>query len=127
MTQKNNIIEISLPFKADFVSVARLSVSGIASRLAFDIEEIEDIKVSISEVCNKFILSGSKITEHFNIVFKILKREIIIVFKCSDVSLRSIFDSDDGLGVSIIKALMDDVKILNEDDEIISISKKLER
>mgnify|MGYP006286660549 FL=1 len=127
MTQKNNIIELSLPFKADFVSVARLSVSGIASRLGFNIDEIEDIKVSISEVCNKFIFSGSKITEHFTIMFKIINQGIVIDFKCRDVSLRNIFERDDGLGLSIIEALMDDVKISNENDKIISISKKLER
>jgi len=51
------IFELALPLRAEYVSIARLTVSGVANRAGFDFDEIEDIKVSLSEVCNQ-IISG---------------------------------------------------------------------
>ena len=48
MDTNSEKIELRLPFKAEYVSVARLTASGIASRIGFDIEAIEDIKVAIA-------------------------------------------------------------------------------
>ena len=47
--------KLLLPLKAEFVSVARLTGSGIANRAGFDFDAIEDIKVVLSEVCNSLI------------------------------------------------------------------------
>ena len=44
-----------IPCSAEFIGVVRLAVSGIASRMNFTIEEIEDIKISISEACTNAI------------------------------------------------------------------------
>jgi len=51
-------VSVLIPPKAEYVSIARLTASGIASRMGFDIDEIEDIKVSISEVINRMIDKG---------------------------------------------------------------------
>lgn len=40
---------MNIPNKAEYVGVARLAVSGIATRLNFSIEEIDDIKIAMSE------------------------------------------------------------------------------
>jgi len=48
-------VELSIPMRAEYVSIARLTAAGVANRLGFDIDAIEDIKVSISEVCNRII------------------------------------------------------------------------
>lgn len=126
MGTTNDIIELTLPLKAEYVSVARLTASAIANRIGFDIETIEDIKVSVAEVCNKLIQTGSKLTENYNIIFKVSFDTIYIVFDSEDKSLRCIFNSDESeLGLSIIHALMDDVEICS-DKFILSISKVLE-
>jgi len=62
-------IELTLPFKAEYVSVARLVASGVCNRIGFDIETIEDIKVAISEVCSKIVSMGSKITDNYTIIY----------------------------------------------------------
>ncbi|NMA66934.1 MAG: anti-sigma regulatory factor, partial [Clostridiaceae bacterium] len=38
MITEADCIEVTLPFKAEYVSVVRLTVSGIANRMGFDIE-----------------------------------------------------------------------------------------
>ena len=48
-------VSVIVPSKPEYVSVVRLTASGIASRMGFDIDDIEDIKVSISEVINRMI------------------------------------------------------------------------
>lgn len=120
-------IELSLPFKAEYVSVARLTASGIAARVGFDIETIEDIKVALAEVCNKLVSNGSKITECYVIVFKISDKKVDITIKCDDKSLGSIFRREnDELGISIIEALMDSFEVSADDSYILSMSKELE-
>ena len=119
-------IKLFLPFKAEYVIVARLTASGVASRIGFDIDTIEDIKVAVSEVCNKFVNLGSKIANDFTVIFNVGLNKLTITFDCNDKSLRCIFDENDEFGVSIITALMDEVEFHTENDYIFSISKVLE-
>lgn len=127
MGKKADIIELVLPFMAEYVSVARLAVSGIANRIGFDIETIEDIKVAIAEVCNKIVGVGSKSAGCYKLIFAISDRNLDIIFDCEDKSLKCIFDANNNeLGVSIINALMDDVDFCPENNYLLSISKILE-
>ena len=48
-------VVLTIPMRAEYVSIARLTAAGVANRAGFDIETIEDIKVSLSEVCNRII------------------------------------------------------------------------
>ena len=54
MTKKLEI-SLQIPALAEFVGVARLAISGVAARMNFTIDEIEDIKISISEACTNVI------------------------------------------------------------------------
>lgn len=126
VAKDSDIIELLVPFKADFVSVSRLTASGIASRMGFDIEDIEDIKVTVSEVCSKLIEHGSNTAQQYKITFYISENNLKIIFDCEDKSLKCIFDSrEDGLGLSIINALMDGVELCPNDDYILSMSKTI--
>ena len=127
MTILKDSIELLLPFKAEYVSVARLTASGIASRIGFDIETIEDIKVAIAEVCNKLIKTGSSTAESYRLIFKIYESSLVTVFDCEDKSLKCIFkNEEDELGLSIINALMDSAELCTDDNYLLSITKVLE-
>ena len=49
-------IVISIPSDAGYIRVVRLAVMGIASRMALSFEDIEDIKLAVSEACNNAVL-----------------------------------------------------------------------
>ena len=49
------VIKIKIPAESDYVGVVRLAVSGIAARMNFTIDEIEDIKVAVSEACTNAV------------------------------------------------------------------------
>ncbi len=53
-----DVVELRIPAKAEWVSIARLAVSAVASRLQFSIEEIEDVKLAVAEALVHAIARG---------------------------------------------------------------------
>ena len=122
-----NKVELTLPFKAEYVSIARLTASGVSNRMGFDIETIEDIKVALAEVCNKLVAYGSSVCDSYKIIFNISEKELNIVFDSKDKTLDSLFrEEHDELGISIIQALMDSLSLSDDSSYILSMSKSIE-
>ena len=48
-----DLIRFSVPGKPEYVSVVRLAISSAANTAGFDVEDIEDIKIAVSEVCTQ--------------------------------------------------------------------------
>src|SRR5579862_3115785 len=53
-------IEMSVPAQPEYVRLVRLVMAGIGNALAFNVEEIEDIKMAVSEAFNMFHPSRSQ-------------------------------------------------------------------
>ncbi len=109
---------------AEYMSVIRLTTSSLASKIGFDVEEIDDIKVSIGEACTNIIKHGlNKGYDSFNIEYSVYEDQLTISVKDSgdgfDISKikepkidHNIEEVDySGLGIFIIKSLMDKVEI----------------
>jgi serine/threonine-protein kinase RsbW len=122
---KNDVITIKLPSKAEYVSIARLAASVISNTVGFDIEEIDDIKVAVGEACNNAVLHGNSEDSEYEINFMLSDEKIHIEVKDNGIG----FDEDkyeepdldnlkgNGLGIYIMKSLMDEVDILANDNE----------
>ena len=54
------VITLTIPAKPEYVSIARLTISGIATRMQFTIEEIDDLKIAISEACTNAVQHAHK-------------------------------------------------------------------
>jgi serine/threonine-protein kinase RsbW len=50
-----------IPSRPEYVGVARLAILGVASRMRFSYDEVEDIRLAVGEACTRSIdrLSGS--------------------------------------------------------------------
>ena len=122
----NKEIELATPLVPALVSVVRLTVSGIASAIGFNIETIEDIKVAVSEVCNKLIINAQKSEDKFIIRFKVTTQKFIITFlsQQNNAMQINVFDEQDEFGIAIVNALVDEVTIYDAEDsgKIISLS-----
>jgi serine/threonine-protein kinase RsbW len=57
--QAAEAVGVTIPAKPEFVSVARLTAATVAARQSFSYDEIEDLKIAISEACNALILAGT--------------------------------------------------------------------
>jgi len=121
-------IALRLPCKAEYVSVARLTVSGIASRAGFDIDTVEDIKVAVSEVCSRLINTTDDSGRQYEIRFDIHSDKLVITFTSDTGHDPCIFNSDEGgLGMSIINAFMDEVEYCPGNKQyILSMTKNFE-
>ncbi|HIW31965.1 MAG TPA: anti-sigma B factor RsbW [Candidatus Paenibacillus intestinavium] len=121
-------IRLQIPALADYIDIVRVCLFGIASKLSFSYEDIEDMKVAVSEACNNAVLHGSSTSQLQN---------IDICFESSDNSLTikvsnkgASFQHEDavedasplpetdvselpvgGLGIFLMQALMDDVTV----------------
>lgn len=51
-------ISVSIPASPAYIQVVRLIASGLATRLRFTIDEIEDLKIAVDELCA--YLTGSQ-------------------------------------------------------------------
>lgn len=106
----NEQIKLTLPINAAYVSAARLTASSVANRLKFDIEEIEDIKVAVSEACTYIIRKPCFSTKNdFKIEFDLSENiiKILLSVECD----KKIDVDDDEMSVQVIKALMDSYSV----------------
>jgi len=120
-------VSILVPRKAEYVSVVRLTASGIASRMGFDIDDIEDIKVSISEVLNRLLEKGVS-SDNIRIDFHLSGNTVKIDFIMPDSSIQGIYgDEEEDFAFGIIRSLMDEVNLNADEHVVVSMTKKLER
>ncbi len=131
-SSKPEVIELKLPAKAEYMNVVRLSIAGIGERMNFSVDDIEDIKIAVGEACINSIRHGyqEKVSEEnlIHICFLIHSKKLEIVIKDNGKG----FDSSGiaeylektgdektegiGLGVQLMKTLMDEVKYSSSPD-----------
>lgn len=51
-------VRLDVPATPEFLRLARVTASGLASRLGFSYDEVEDLRLALDELC--FALTGSK-------------------------------------------------------------------
>lgn len=114
-----DIIKLSIPRKPDYISLVRLTTSGIAHSMALNIDDIEDIKVSIGEACiNALSLNN---TEEISLVFEVDEDKLCIRVKDVKEKIPKELDQskERELGILIIKSLMDEVEFNEEEIKMI--------
>jgi len=114
--QGAQVVELQIPCRPEYVSVVRLAVAGVASRLPFGYDVIEDIKQAVAEACNNAIEHGKPAG--------LSPDEATVVVRCkvtnSALQIEVIdqgpgFDperTEKGLGMAIMEALMDEVEYI---------------
>ncbi len=140
----SDLIELTIPAKLDYIGVVRLTISGIANRAGLAYDDIEDIKLAVSEACTNAVRHAYK------------EKEGTIRIKCNVTGDRlhifvadngDSFDMQDkqkkwgpintnaaieemaegGLGLYLIHTLMDEVEVSGDKGVIVSMIKYLRR
>ncbi len=99
----NDIINISIPKEPKYISVARLAISGVSMGIGFDIDSIEDLKVSLAEAC----INALKLTQKEKLDIEIQVDEGKITIRVQEVKESE--EKDLVMGTLIINSLMDEV------------------
>lgn len=142
--ERFDFIEMKVPAKAEYVGVVRLSISGIANRMGFSYEEIEDLKVSISEAITNAVTHAYTNSEEGEVTvgFGVYEDRLEVMvadhggsFNLSEVkggigpykhteSVENLREG--GFGLFLINALMDKVEINNNHGVIVLMTKYLQ-
>ncbi len=121
-----DFIRFSVPGKPEYVGVVRLAISSAASAAGFDVEDVEDIKVAVSEVCTHvFCRSQGIITyevscelDDDSITISIddmshAQREENELHECQKLPKRGLIDDlfDPSTSILMLRTLMDEVSV----------------
>ncbi|MFD1851835.1 anti-sigma B factor RsbW [Oceanobacillus bengalensis] len=139
-----DFIEMKIPAKAEYVGVVRLTLSGIAGRMGFSYEDIEDLKIAVSEAITNSVTHAyegpgkGEITIGFGVYESRL--EVMVADRGESFNLNEIRDDigpfnntesvedlrEGGFGLFLINTLMDKVQINNKYGVIVLMTKYLD-
>lgn len=142
-----DFIEMKVPAKPEYVGVIRLSLSGIANRMGFSYETIEDLKVAISEAVTNVVSHAYRDDEgEVNLGFGVYedRLEVMVADRGKSFSLKEIHKKigpvdeaeqhlpiselrEGGFGLLLIHTLMDKVEINNDYGVIVLMTKYLDK
>lgn len=119
------VIEMKVPCDPRFLSVVRLTVAGAAARAGLGVNEVEDVKVAVSEACTNVIdhAFGGEASAAATFTVRIGVREGELRLEVLDEgvgfdpkhlpagTVESAAEREGGLGVFLMQGLMDEVKI----------------
>lgn len=143
MNQPFDYIEMKIPAKPEYVGVIRLTLSGIASRMGYSYDDIEDLKIAISEACTNAVQhaykneEGGEVTIGFGLYPDRLEAMVADNGKSFNFeqmregigpyeNSQSIDEMQEGgLGLYLIQTLMDEVKIHNQYGVTVFMTKHL--
>lgn len=140
----SDYIEMKIPAKPEYLSVIRLSVSGIANRMGFSYDEIEDIKVAVTEACTNSVDHAYPDTKgQIKVTFVVYsdRLEVIVLDNGQSFDIQAEIEeigpieantsidelSEGGLGLFLIKSLMDKVEIIGQSGVTVTMTKLLNR
>lgn len=111
---REDAVRLTVPAALEYVRIVRLTGSGVASRLGFDIEEIENLRVALDELASLVIDAATD-------------GELEITFFTTDTELRitgrapvaaGVDVTVEALTAQILKAVIDDYELRTADGHV---------
>jgi serine/threonine-protein kinase RsbW len=118
-------VELNIPSRPEYVGVARLAILGVASRMRFSYDEVEDIRLAVGEACTRSIdrLNGGADSHAINLRCLIDANRLTIEVRNALASAApapvetEAPDAEKGLSDVLIRILMDEVDTEERPDE----------
>ncbi|MFC5702253.1 anti-sigma B factor RsbW [Cohnella faecalis] len=132
-------VTLTVPARAEFIDIIRLNLYGFATKMKFSFEEIEDMKVAVSEACNNAVLHAYGAEDGIvEVTFVASEEELVITVRDRGVSFspsgigegktlhgKTIDEiQSGGLGLYLMQALMDRVEVSNENGTAVTLAKR---
>lgn len=106
-------VRLTMPATPQLLRVARLTAAGLAGRLGFSFDEIEDVKIAVDELC--FALVGSKgRTGTLTLTYRLADHQL-------EISGEGVFAGESApaaseLSSQILSAVVDDHELTRDGD-----------
>lgn len=141
---KNGNVRLTIPAKAEYLDIVRMTLYGIASKQGFGIEQIEDMKVAVTEACTNAIVHGYRLVDSgmIELIFHWDDDYIHIQIKDEGKSFDYVHSEDNhsilqhkplheapigGLGIFMMQALMDKVEVISDGGTTVILTKQIVR
>ncbi len=110
-------MELQLACEPELITVARLACASFASQFGFGLDEVEDIKLAVSEACTNVIQHAYEERQGQKFMVRCWTEQNSLIIEVCDWGrgLKPEFQSH--FGMKIIQVVMDDVQFISERDK----------
>jgi serine/threonine-protein kinase RsbW len=116
-TRRDDVVVLVVPADNGYLSVLRTATAGLAARLKFSLEEIEDLRIAVDEACAMLIgLVGAQIevTSEFE-----LSGDAVAVSVSVPVRRPVTLPTEGSFSWQVLSALAGEVTAAEEDGRIV--------
>jgi anti-sigma regulatory factor (Ser/Thr protein kinase) len=112
VTRRTDEVRLSVPATPEFLRLARVTATGLASRLGFTFDEVEDLRLAIDELCYSLIGSRGRPGT--------VELRYVVLEAALEVEGSGAFDGEapelslSELSERILTALVDEHELLND-------------
>lgn len=114
-----SLVELRIPCRPEYVGVARLAMLGVASRMRFSYDEVEDVRLAVGEACTtavEWASRNARENSHIAVRSSIMDTRLVIdiIDQAGErrESSKQIADSEqESLGALLITLLVDDITV----------------
>lgn len=119
------VVEMEIPSAPEYVGIVRHAVEGIARRMAFEPGDIDDLKLAVGEACTNAVRHGCPNGRDHNVEIRcvVLAEGLQIeitnsILDCEHprVPIKPDLQKEGGLGLYLIRQLVDEVDLLWDTD-----------
>jgi len=100
-------IRLTLPAAAEFAQLARLTVAGLATRIGFSYDEVEDLRIAVGEACS-LLVTVDRGRSTLELVFRVHPSRL-------DIDVTGPLDprvaAEEGLSRQILEAVVDEFEL----------------
>lgn len=118
--RQGEVMQLEIPSSPEYVTIVRHAVEGVARRMRFDADQIEDLKLAVGEACTNAVKYGCPTEDNPNVEVK-----CVMLPDCLKVEIRNnctgpdcpVFPSrvdinrEGGRGLYLMRQLMDEVNL----------------
>ncbi len=112
----NEAVGLSIPVQSDLVILARLTAATVASRAGFDVEEVDDLRLAVDELC-VLVIDGAD-TGRLKLRFIASEGGVEVICNLDGSGAAGEANTDDhgerDLSVRILEALADEHGVVFE-------------
>ena len=113
-----DFVEVALPADSAYLSVLRTATAGLAARLNFNLDEIEDLRIAVDEACAMLlaqVVAGARLTCRFALTSDSLVAAVSAPTREGQVPARDTF------AWTVLSALTDGVETSVDADRTVTI------
>lgn len=114
-------LRLRMPAAGPYTRLARVAVTGLATRLGFSIDEVEDLRVAVADVCTRLIAIVPE-AEHLDVTFVVGDANLVIDVGVDGTDASGHRVELDELTADLRDASVDELAYL-EDRDVIRVAK----